>query len=565
MALKKKKLFLGDMLIAEGVITPEQRDDALTDQRRVGKRLGEVLISRGLVTDDVIARVLSKQLGLPYMDMEAPRIDSSVLQMVPQKIARKHKVLPIERSEGGILLAMADPLDVFAMDEIKRHVRMHYLSQVEVGAGGARAVPVPQLDLAVAPESGLLAAINKFYSRDIDEGPPSEEVAGAEDTPVVRLLTGIINQAAEDRASDIHIEPQAEAIRVRFRIDGILHEVMAPSIDLHPGLVSRVKILSGMDIAEKRAPQDGRFDATAGNRQLDVRASSLPTLYGEKVMLRLLEKATGLPEISELGFTGADRRKAYETLIERPYGFILATGPTGCGKTTTMYSSLQYISTIEKNVITVEDPIEYDLGGINQVQVNRRAGLTFTNALRSILRQDPDVIMIGEIRDFDTASIAMHAALTGHLVLSTLHTNDSIGAVARLMDMGVEPYIITSSLVGVLGQRLIRRICPGCREETEVSEDIFGEIGVSGPVPCFQGRGCQKCRGTGYFGREGLFEILVVSESVRRMIVQKASESELREQAVRDGFRTLRQEGLVKVTEGTTTLEEVLRVTAGVE
>ncbi len=560
-----KKHFLGDMLIAEGVITPEQRDEALADQRRVGKRLGEVLISRGLVTDEVIARVLSKQLGLPYLDMDSARIDPAVLKMVPQKIARKHKVMPVERSDGGILLAMADPLDVFAMDEIKRHVRTHQLRQVAGGRGGARAIPVPHIEVAVAPASSLLTSINKYYSRDFDETPPAEELAGAEDTPVVRLLTNIMNQAAGDRASDIHIEPLSDSLRVRFRIDGILHEVLDPSLDLHAGLVSRVKILAGMDIAEKRAPQDGRFDANVGHKQLDVRASTLPTMYGEKVMLRLLEKATGLPRIGELGFTSVGRRKEYEKLIERPYGFILATGPTGCGKTTTMYSSLQYINTIEKNVITVEDPIEYDLGGINQVQVNRRAGLTFTNALRSILRQDPDVIMIGEIRDFDTASIAMHAALTGHLVLSTLHTNDSIGAMARLLDMGIEPYVITSSLIGIVGQRLIRKICPDCKEESKVSEDIFGEIGVSGPVSCYHGRGCDKCRGTGYYGREGLFELLVVSETIRRMVVQKAPESELRRQAMKEGFRTLRQEGLVKVTEGITTLEEVLRVTAGVE
>lgn len=560
-----KKLFLGDMLIAEGVITPEQRDDALADQRRVGKRLGEVLISRGLVSDETIARVLSKQLGLPYIDMTDPRPDPAVLRMVPQQIARKHKVLPIEKSGGGILLAMADPLDVFAMDEIKRHVRMHQLRQERTGPGGARAMPVPTIEIAVAPESALLKAINKFYARDVEEPPPPEEVAGAEDTPVVRLLNSIMNQAAEDRASDVHIEPGSGDMRVRFRVDGILHEVMAQPMRLHAGLVSRVKILSGMDIAEKRVPQDGRFDSNLGGRQLDVRASTLPTKYGEKVMLRLLEKAAGLPQIAELGFSSERARKTYEELIERPFGFLLATGPTGCGKTTTMYSSLQYINTIEKNVITVEDPIEYDLAGINQVQVNRRAGLTFTNALRSILRQDPDVIMIGEIRDFDTASIAMHAALTGHLVLSTLHTNSSIGVIARLLDMGVEPYIITSSLVGVLGQRLIRKICPHCKEKTTVTEEIFEEIGLTGPVECYQGRGCQKCRNTGYHGREGLFELLVVSEPIRRLVVHKASESAIKEQALREGFRTMRQEGLVKVIEGVTTVEEVIRVTTGVD
>jgi len=497
--------------------------------------------------------------------MNDPRLDPAVLKMVPQKIARKHKAIPVERTAGGMLVAMADPLDVFAMDEIKRQVRMYQMKQVAAGVGGARAVPVPNLEVAVAPESQLLKAINKFYARDVEEAPPAEEIAGAEDTPVVRLLNSIVNQAAEDRASDIHVEPEAGDMRVRFRVDGILHEVMKQPMSLHAGLVSRVKILSGMDIAEKRVPQDGRFDAAVGAKQLDVRASTLPTMYGEKVMLRLLEKATGLPQIAELGFSSVDTRKTYVALIERPYGFLLATGPTGCGKTTTMYSSLQYINTIEKNVITVEDPIEYDLGGINQVQVNRRAGLNFTNALRSILRQDPDVIMIGEIRDFDTASIAMHAALTGHLVLSTLHTNNAIGAIARLLDMGVEPYIITSSLVGVVGQRLIRKICPHCKEKITVDEKIFEEIGLTGPVECFRGKGCERCRGTGYYGREGLFELLVVSEPIRRLIVNKASESDVKAEAQREGFRTLRQEGLIKVVAGVTTVEEVIRVTAGVD
>ncbi len=560
-----KKSFLGDMLIAEGVITPGQRDDALADQKRVGKRLGEVLISMGLVTDETIARVLSKQLGLSFLDMNSARVDPAVLKMVPQKIARKHKVLPVEKLNSGILLAMADPLDIFAMDDVKRHVRMHQLKNLPPGPGGTRSVPVPTIEVTVASETQILKSINKFYSRDVEEPPHAEDIEGAEDTPVVRLLNSILNQAVDDRASDIHVEPEAGGMRVRFRVDGILNEALNPSLDLHAGLVSRVKILSGMDIAEKRVPQDGRFDATVGSRQLDVRASTLPTMYGEKVMLRLLEKATGLPQISELGFSSRDSLKTFEGLIGRPYGFILATGPTGCGKTTTMYSSLQYINTIEKNVITVEDPIEYDLGGINQVQVNRRAGLTFTNALRSILRQDPDVIMIGEIRDFDTASIAMHAALTGHLVLSTLHTNDSIGAIARLLDMGVEPFIITSSLIGVVGQRLIRKLCPSCKEETEITENVFGEIGLSGQVKCFRAKGCEECRGTGYYGREGLFELLVVSETVRRLIVNKASESDIKEQALRDGFRTMRQEGLIKVTAGVTTLEEVIRVTAGVD
>jgi len=560
-----KKIFLGDMLVTEGLITPTQRDDALADQKRVGKRLGEVLVSRGLVTHQTIARVLSKQLGLPFIDMNTARIDPTVMQMVPQKIARKHKALPIERSVGGgVLVAMADPLDVFAMDEIKRNIRKAEAERHGKGPAGIRSVPMPSLDVAVAAEEELMKALNKHYSEDIREAPKDEDLSGAEDTPVVKLLNSLMTQAVDDRASDIHIEPGANSIRVRFRVDGILHEVTTPPKNLHAGIVSRVKILSGMDIAEKRVPQDGRFDAKISNKELDVRASTLPTMYGEKVMLRLLEKTSGLPQLAELGFR-EDVLKKYETLIGKPFGFVLSTGPTGCGKTTTMYSSLQYINTIERNVITVEDPIEYDLAGINQVQINRRAGLTFTNALRSILRQDPDVIMIGEIRDLDTASIAMHAALTGHLVLSTLHTNNAVGAMARLLDMGIEPFIINSSLMGIIGQRLIRKICPDCKEETTVQDEIFEEIDLSGPVKVYRGKGCPTCRHTGYLGREGLFELVVVSEAMQRLTAQRAAESEMKAQAIKEGYRTMRQEGLVKVTEGITTIEEVVRVTSGVE
>lgn len=558
MVMKKK--FLGEMLIEAEVITPEQRDKAMQEQKRLGKRLGEALVSLGFITEEVMAKALGAQMGMPFKELRFLTIAPGVTDLVPESLARKHKVLPIEIKDGRLILAMADPLDIFAADEINRVARM----------------PV---DTVVITESELLKALDKYYRGEVDEiikaadvyFPEKEKIIAAaeamvEDTPIVKLVNTVFTQAVKDRASDVHIEPYAESLRVRFRIDGKLHDIMSPPRHLHPGMISRIKILSGMDIAEKRVPQDGRFPINIEGRQFDVRASTLPTLHGEKIVLRLLEKTAGLPQLrlGDLGFTGV-LLKAYEKLITKPYGFILSTGPTGSGKTTTMYSSLRNISAAEKNIITIEDPIEYNLPDINQVQVNPKAGLTFASGLRSILRQDPDVIMIGEIRDVETASIATHAALTGHLVLSTLHTNEAVGAIARLIDMGVEPFLITSSLIGVLGQRLIVKICPYCKESYSAEEDILKRIGIKGKILLHRGKGCGECRSTGYLGREGLFELLIITEGIKKLIVEKATASEIKAQAIKEGFKAMREEGLLKVVEGVTTLEEVVRVTQEAE
>ncbi len=568
-----KKKFLGELLIEAGLITKAQRDKALKEQRRLGKRLGETLVEMGLVSEINIAEALSAQLGMPFRELKAVSPAPDVVSLIPEVIARRHRVLPVTVSDGKLTLAMADPLDVFAIDEIRRITRM-------------------SVDAVVTTESELLKAIDKFYKgAELDEAlkaieaeprPAEAEREAAEETPGVRLINTVIAQGVKGRASDIHIEAALESLRVRFRIDGILHEVMRPPKHMHPGIVSRVKILSGMDIAEKRVPQDGRFPVNIEGRQFDIRASTLPTLHGEKIVLRLLEKTTGLPTLQELGFS-EETLRTYERLIQKPYGFLLSTGPTGCGKTTTMYSSLRNIHTTEKNIITVEDPIEYNIKEINQVQINPKAGLTFASGLRSILRQDPDVIMVGEIRDLDTAAIATHAALTGHMVLSTLHTNEAVGAIARLIDMGVEPFLITSSLIGVLGQRLIRRICPHCKQsftikrkadkdemETMVHDapdmDIFREIGLEGREQVlYRGAGCEVCRNTGYLGREGLFELLLITEGVKKLIVQKAPASAIKAYAVSEGFRTMRQEGFIKALKGITTIQEVMRVTEEAE
>ncbi|MBI4823384.1 MAG: Flp pilus assembly complex ATPase component TadA [Nitrospirae bacterium] len=560
--MARKKKFLGELLVEAGLITAEQRDRALKEQRRLGNRLGEALVSLGFITEEALAKALSSQLHLPFKELKSIVVDPNAIAIVPESLARKHKVLPLNIKNERLTIAMADPLDVFAADEIKRTANM----------------PV---DIVVVMESELFKMLDKHYRGEVVEEPPkapdvlfperekvlmSAEAMLETETPVVKLVNSAISQAIKGRASDVHIEPYKSSLRIRFRIDGILHEMMSPPLHLHPGIVSRIKILSGMDIAEKRIPQDGRFPINIEGREFDIRASTLPTLHGEKIVMRLLEKTAGLPQLKldDLGFSSS-LKQAYEKLISKPYGFILATGPTGCGKTTTMYSSLRYISSTERNIITVEDPIEYDLPGINQVQVNPKAGLTFASGLRSILRQDPDVIMVGEIRDIETASIATHSALTGHLVLSTLHTNDAVGAVARLIDMGVEPFLITSSLIGVLGQRLITRICPYCKESYTAEEEVLKKIGIKGTVLLHRGKGCNECRFTGYLGREGLFELLLITEGVKRLIVEKATASQIKAQAIEEGFSTMRQEGLLKVVEGVTTLTEVMRVTQEAE
>ncbi len=558
MVMKKK--FLGELLIEAGVITTEQRDKAMQEQKRLGKRLGETLISLGFITEEVMAKTLSAQMGLSFKELRLVTIKPEVISFVPESIARKHRVLPIETKDGKLILAMADPLDIFAVDEVRRITRM----------------PV---DAVVATETELIKMLDRHYKGEVDEvikaadaySPEKEKVITAaeamlEDTPIVKLVSTIFTQAVKDRASDAHVEPYADSLRVRFRIDGKLHDIMKPPKHLHAGIISRIKILSGMDIAEKRVPQDGRFPINIENRQFDVRASTLPTLHGEKMVLRLLEKTDGLPQLrlGELGFLEKTIR-AYEKLLIKPYGFILSTGPTGCGKTTTMYASLRSINAAEKNVITIEDPIEYNLPNINQVQVNPKAGLTFASGLRSILRQDPDIIMVGEIRDVETASIATHAALTGHLVLSTLHTNEAVGAIARLIDMGVEPFLITSSLMGVLGQRLIVKICPYCKESYTAETELLKSIGVKGKILLHKGKGCSECRFTGYLGREGLFELLLITDGIKRLIVEKATASEIKAQALKEGFVTMRQEGLLKAVEGVTTLEEIIRVTQETE
>ncbi|MBI3610603.1 MAG: type II secretion system ATPase GspE [Nitrospirae bacterium] len=565
---QQKRKMLGEMLIAEGLITREQLERALAEQKLHGGRIGAIFRSLGFVTEDDIIKVLGKQMGIQPVALSSIIIDPDVVKILPETLARRHQVIPLFKKDKTLTLAMVDPLNVFAIDDLR-------------GATGLTIQPV------VSSESDVMKAIDRFYSgtATMEEAAKEADVQGygvmpddqvidlqriADDTPMIKLVNTVITQAVREGASDIHIEPDAEVLRIRYRVDGILREVMTPPRNLQAGVVSRVKIMADLDIAEKRMPQDGRIEMKVGEKDVDIRLSTLPTLYGEKLVMRLLDKSSALLSLEDLGFS-AETFGLFDKMVRRPYGLILVTGPTGSGKTTTLYAALNRIASVERNVVTIEDPVEYQLKYTNQVQVNLKTGLTFASGLRSILRQDPDVIMVGEIRDTETASIAIQAALTGHLVLSTLHTNDAAGAVARLVDMGAEPFLVASSLMGVVAQRLVRKVCSRCKGPFMPTPDLIQSLGLdkfmSGrkEIGLVKGAGCPQCRNTGYAGRIGIYELLPIDEAIRNLIVTRSSSGAIRNQAARSGFAGLRFQGLAAAFKGVTTLEEVLRVTQEVE
>lgn len=548
------------MLIAEGLLTPEQLESALAEQRRHGGRIGAILKSLGFVTEEGIIKTLGRQTGIPYQVLSTVIIDPDVIKHVPELLARRHQAIPLYKKGVTLTLAMVDPLNVVAIDDIAR-------------ATGWAIQPV------VATEQDVMRAIERQYGitatiqeavKDLDPVEADDPSAAAaerlaEDTPVVKFVTTVITQAVHGGASDIHIEPDVDVLRVRHRLDGILQEVTTAPKGLQGGVLSRVKILADMDISERRVPQDGRIQMKVGERDIDLRVSTLPTIYGEKVVLRILDKRQGIVKLPELGFA-PDMFETVQRLVARPHGLFLVTGPTGSGKTTTLCAALNTINSMARNIVTIEDPVEYQLRIINQVQVNTKAGVTFANGLRSILRQDPDVIMIGEIRDRETATIAIQAALTGHLVFSTLHTNDAPTAVARLIDIGVEPYLIASALIGVVAQRLVRKICPSCRVAAAVPATAFkGVEPEAGSLAPAKGDGCSGCRNTGYSGRTALFELLTVNDTLRNLIVERASAAALKAAALQAGYAPLRRSGLAKAASGLTTLEEVYRVTQDID
>ncbi len=557
---------LGELLVREKMISLQQLQEAQTEAKRSGKRLGVALNKLGYVDDQDLTQFLARQYSLPSINLNDFEIDPDVLKLVPKDVAQRHMVIPVNRAGATLIVAMSDPSNIYAIDELK------FLTQYNI-------------EPVVASEQAVEDAVLRYYDKgpDLDEmiGELDEEVdfeTSADDNPnvvdlenqageapVVKLCNAILLSAIKKKASDIHIEPYEKNFRVRFRIDGILHEEMRPPLKLRNAITSRLKIMASLDIAERRLPQDGRIKLKIGkNREMDFRVSCLPTLFGEKIVLRLLDKSNLQLDMTKLGF---ERKPLddFQKAIHQPYGMVLVTGPTGSGKTTTLYSALSELNTLETNISTAEDPVEFNLQGINQVQMHEDIGLNFATALRSFLRQDPDIIMVGEIRDFETAEIGVKAALTGHLVLSTLHTNDSPSTVSRLLNMGVEPFLVTASVNLVLAQRLARRICGECKEPVEKHPEALREMGMTeeqiegGTIQA--GKGCKVCNGTGYKGRVALYEVMPFTEGLKELVLQGASAAEIKAEMIRQGVSTLRMAGINKILEGVTTPEEILRTT----
>jgi type IV pilus assembly protein PilB len=550
------KRLLGDYLIEAGLIGQAELDKALEVQKASGHRLGEVLVALGFLTETDVARAVAGQLGIPYVHDHELQVDMTVARLLPPSVARKTNALPLREESGLLYVAMSDPLDVFSLDEI-RHLTRHKVQPVACTRHGLnRALAQYERLASLKQRDGALEA-----AATTDVVLPPEP----DDAPVVQLVNEFIDRAINERASDIHIEPAENQFRVRFRVDGFLREVVNPAMTYHAAVVARIKVLAGLDISERRAPQDGRIELRDKGRNVDLRVSTLPTVFGEKVVLRLFDKSRALAKLDDLGF-GTQIFQWYTACVRRPHGMLLVTGPTGSGKTSTLMSTLAYLNSPEKNIVTIEDPVEYQLLGINHVQVNPKAGLSFADGLRAILRQDPNIIMIGEIRDGETADVAVRSALTGHLVLSTLHTNDAAGALTRLIDMDVEPYLISASVLGVLAQRLLRRVCPYCREAHQVDNDIFADYRCApkapGKVTLYRAVGCPRCSGTGYAGRFPVFEFLRASPAIQDLVVQRCSLADIRGQAVTEGMQLLITNGLYAAMEGLTTPEEVFRVTS---
>ena len=566
---------LGELLVRGGLITDEHLQEALVAQRDQGGRLGANLVKLGYIEDHQLVDFLSQHFGVPSIDLDQIEIDESVIQIIPADVSRKYTILPVSKAGAKVTIAMIDPTNVFAMDDIK------FMTGYDV-------------EPVVASETSLRVGIDKYYGsthaielkkvmdelddtstiddlevldeeEDVDLATLEEE---SEDAPVVRLVNIILTDAIKRNASDIHVEPYEKEYRVRYRIDGILYEMMNPPLKLREAITSRIKIMAKLDIAEKRLPQDGRIKIKtklAGKtKDLDYRVSVLPTLFGEKIVMRLLDKDNLMLDLTKLGFEEESLRK-FDHAIKQPFGMVLVTGPTGSGKTNTLYSALSQINSPDTNIMTAEDPVEFNLPGINQVQMKDSIGLNFASALRSFLRQDPNIVLVGEIRDFETAEVAIKAAMTGHLVLSTLHTNDAPSSINRLMNMGVEPFLVATSVHCVVAQRLVRRICSTCKEPIEAPPAALMNAGFdeseASTVQLFRGKGCEKCSNTGYKGRTALYEVMVLEDEIRELVLSGGSAYEVRQKAVQQGMLSLRQSGLHKIRNGVTTIEEVVRET----
>jgi len=548
------------MLLKAERISQGQFEHASELARLQNRRVSDILIEQGLVSPDDVASALSLHLNVPIVDLKRHVVQPDALQLVPEQTARKYNLIPLDIIGDSLLVVMADPRDIEAIEYVA--------SQAKMGVQAAIGVPEDiekAIDLNYKASSEIQKQVSEFAA------PSSESLEGASidlaeeavaDTPIVRTVALIVTQAVRDRASDIHIEPQEERVRIRYRIDGVLHDIMSLPRNALEAVVSRLKVQAGMNIAERRRPQDGQFSVTVDEHEVDIRAATCETAYGETVVLRILDKSLSLFTLPELGFL-PDTLKTYRKMLRSPFGMILAGGPTGSGKTTTLYASINDLDRNERNIMTIEDPIEYRFIDIKQIQVNTKAGVTFASGLRATMRLDPDIILVGEIRDTDTAKTAVQAALTGHLVLSSIHANDAVGVLFRLMDLGVEPFLISSALVGIVAQRMVRRVCPHCREpyhpslEEQIAYDE--EMGSQEQKRFYTGAGCNLCANTGYLGRTGVFEVLSPSEEIRRMVLKGASAGEMKAQALREGMITLRHDGMLKVKEGITTIHEVIR------
>jgi general secretion pathway protein E len=557
---------LGDVLVEQGWLSPEALEEGLEAQAENGEKLGQILVQQKKITEQELLNALALQLDLEVMEsIDDKELRFDLVEQLPIRYLKKHEIFPFQSEDGTLRIAVNDPLDLEVLDDLR----------ILYGQNEIRPVLVPARE--------ILSAINRTYGQandtaeqimqDLGEEEDSQhlftelEVGGdlldeTSEAPIIKLVNHIFSQAVKSQASDIHIEPYQQHLQVRFRLDGVLHNVLSPPRRLHAAIVSRIKVMARLDIAEKRLPQDGRTEVKIGERLVDVRVSCLPTAFGERVVLRLLEKSGKLLSMEEIGLSAAALVEMKRLLL-LSHGIILVTGPTGSGKTTTLYAALSYINSPDKNILTIEDPIEYQLNGIGQMQVNPKINLNFASGLRSMVRQDPDVILVGEIRDRETAEIAIHAALTGHLVFSTLHTNDSASAVTRLIDMGIEPFLVSTAVQAIIAQRLVRLLCPHCKEEYEPEEAQWAELGSSREVagPIFRADGCEKCLETGYRGRTGIYEFLQLSEAIKGLVLTTSDANQINKAARAEGMLSLREDGINKVLEGKTTISEVLRVT----
>ncbi|MBN2108868.1 MAG: type IV-A pilus assembly ATPase PilB [Deltaproteobacteria bacterium] len=556
---------IGGLLLKKGVITPEQLDAALAFQKEKNVKLGVALTRLNIVKESTLLQTLSEQHGLPAMKLSEFTIDPDVIKIISSEVAAKYMVLPISLKNSTLIVAMNDPSNIFALDDLK--FLTGYRIEPFVAADEAIMTSIDHYYNTATSTDSLLSDFDDVGVESVDVSDnfnPNELAQESEDAPIIKLVNAVLSEAVERGASDIHIESYEKSFRIRYRVDGTLSEVMKPPMKMRNAIVSRIKIMAKLDIAERRMPQDGRIKLKMGkNREMDYRVSVLPTLFGEKVVMRLLDKSNLQLDMTKLGFDELQITD-FKEAIYKPYGMVLVTGPTGSGKTTTLYSALSELNKVTENISTAEDPVEFNLEGINQVQIHEDIGLNFASALRSFLRQDPDIILVGEIRDFETAEIGIKAALTGHMVLSTLHTNDAPSTINRLLNMGIEPFLVSSAVNCIVAQRLARKICPDCKEaRSKLTEDMLAKLG---PVPegfhdtvMYKGRGCDTCKGSGYKGRIALYEVMTMSEPLKELVLQGASSIEIKREAINLGMKTLRQSGIQKMLQGVTTLEEVLR------